>query len=117
MADRIGQDDEIARSVERLAGAEQFVGEEGPRRELRAAAAGAVQDHHGIVDKALGVAVRGADGAVMLAQFGENLAGAEAEIADYEVTLRRRPLGIGRRGAQHQRQQRRQQTDDHSVLP
>ena len=57
VADAVGQHDEVARGVERLARAKQLAGELGPD-ELRAAAAGAVPDEHGVAHDSLGILFR-----------------------------------------------------------
>ena len=92
MADRIGQDDEILRRIQRAARFEQAG--ELRHKELRASAAGAVAHHHGIDDLALGVANRRAGGAVMLLQRRQGLAVGKAEILCDEVGF-----GNGRRGS------------------
>lgn len=86
VADIVGQDDEIAAHVERLAGAIKFVGKL-RLQELRARSAGAVQDHHRIVDPPLGVAMRRADGAIMHPQFRQLLTRTESKVADDMVAL------------------------------
>src|SRR5439155_15690569 len=80
VADAVGQDDEVARGVEELTGAEELAAK-GPRQKARARAAGAVKNEHGVADDARRVAPRRADRPVVQSQLGERLAGAEAEIA------------------------------------
>ena len=92
--------------VERLAGAKQLARELGPD-ELRAAAAGAVADEHGVADDALRILLRLAERAVVQPQLGQRLAVREPEVADHEVALRRRGI-VGRvTGEQRQREQAR----------
>ena len=57
MADVVGEDDEILGDVERLARAEEDVGEDGVEQRV-GAAAGTVQQQDDIVGVAIGVAVQ-----------------------------------------------------------
>ncbi len=86
VAEVVGQDDEVARGVERLAFAKQFGGEDVARgtlaNEAAAFAAGAVQDEHGVLHDALVVAARLAHGAIMDANLGQGVARSEAKIAN-----------------------------------
>ena len=97
MSDIVGQDDPVARDVERLAGTEQFVGEL-RRQKLASRAAGAVQDHHRVVDLAARVAVRLAERGVVEPHFGKRLAREETYVSRREIRFRRRPAGHGRGG-------------------
>ncbi len=84
--------------VERLAGAEEDVGEGGIEERV-GVAAGAVEQKDGVVDVAGRVAMRGAEGEVVELEFGEGFAGAEVEVAGDVVAGRagvHRP-GRGRR--------------------
>ena len=79
VADVIGEDQEVARDVERLAGAEEHVGEDAVEERMRVAA-GAVQEEHGVVDLACAVVVRRAEGQIVQLQLGQGFTGAEAEV-------------------------------------
>jgi hypothetical protein len=85
-ADAVGQDDEILRGVERLAGGEQLVGERGHQPRL-AAGAGAMQQDHRIGDVAGGVALGRAQRHVMLLELRDLLPTLEAEVLDDEIAL------------------------------
>ena len=89
VADAVGQDDEIARRIEDLAGAEQFTAE-GLRQERRAGAAGAVENHHGVPDDARGISLRSPDRPIVEVEGRQRLAGAEPEIAGDEIAFGRR---------------------------
>ena len=94
MADVVGEDEEVFGDVERLAGAEEDVGEDGIEERV-GVAAGAVEEKDGVVDVAGGVAVRGAEGEVVELEFGEGFAGAEVEVVGDVVAGR---AGVGGRG-------------------
>ena len=95
VTDAVRQHDPVARRVERRAGAIELVGEL-RAHELAAGAAGAVQDEHGIHDRALRVALRPAERQVVQPQFGQPLARTERELMQDDVALVRR---VGRRCA------------------
>jgi hypothetical protein len=94
VADVVGEDDEIPGNVERLARAEEDVGEDGVEQGV-SAAAGAVQQQDGIVSVALGVAVQRPEREVVEVHIGERLAGAEAEVMDVEASVRDGPVSRG----------------------
>ncbi len=98
--DAVGQHDEVASGVERLSGAKQLTRELGPD-ELRAAAAGAVTDEHGIAHDALGVLLRCAQRPIVNPQFRQRFAVREMEIAQHEVAFDRGRVVGGLRGSQH----------------
>jgi len=79
VADVVGQDDEVARGVEQLAGAKENVCKL-RRKELASGASGTVQDQNGVGDIAAGVFFRLAEGCVVQAEFGQRLAGLEVEV-------------------------------------
>src|ERR1700680_4298000 len=76
VADAIGENDEIAARIERLAGAEQRAGEFRPN-ELRAASTRSVQDQDRVAHYPLRITLRRADGAVMKAELWQRLIGCE----------------------------------------
>ena len=85
-ADDVGDDEKIPRGIERLAGAEQFVGER--RLEPGPAGAGGVVDQQRRVDDAArGVGPRRAERDVMLPQLRQRLAGGETEIAGHKIVF------------------------------
>ena len=86
-ADRVRQDDEIFRGVERLA-RRRTARRRRPRQETGAGASGAVQDQHRL-------AGRRADRRIVQPHFGHHLAGVEAEVLGDPVALLRRRI-VGR---------------------
>ena len=74
MADVVGEDEEVLRDVEGLAGAEEDVGEDGVEERV-GVAAGAVEEEDGVVGVACGVAVRCAEGEVVEVEPREGFAG------------------------------------------
>src|ERR1700720_13942 len=87
VANAIGENDEIAARIERLAGAEQRSGEFRPN-ELRAASARSMQDEDRVAHYPLRIALRRADRAEMKAGLRQLLIGCEAKILDDEIALR-----------------------------
>src|SRR5207248_6752588 len=87
VADAVRKNDVVARSIEKLARAEQFARKNG-REELMTGAAGAVQDQDRVGDAALRVLCRSSQCHVMKAQFGQRFAGTELEILHNKVALR-----------------------------
>jgi hypothetical protein len=108
VADVVGQDEEILRDVERLAGAEEHIREQGVQQRV-GTAAGAMEQEHGIIDVAGGVAVGRAEGEVVQLELRQRLSGAEAEVCQHDGAIDRGPSvsrrlssrwGIGR-GERH----------------
>ena len=95
VADPVGQYDEVAAGIERLSGSEQFAGEFGAHQ-AHPAAAGTVQDQHGVAHHPMGILARGAKGAVMDAQLRQRLPGGEGEVPRGEIPLVRRRIGAVR---------------------
>ena len=79
MADIVGQDDEMAGDIERLARAIKLIGKLRPE-ELFAGPACAVKDQDGAVDLPLGIAMGGAKRGVMEFEFGQDLSRSKVEI-------------------------------------
>jgi len=75
----VGQDEEVLLDIERRAGGEEHVREDGVHEGV-GVAAGTVQQEDGVVDMALRVVVRGAEGEVVQLELRQRLAGAEAEV-------------------------------------
>lgn len=78
--DPIGEDEEVATRIERLALAEEFARELGPE-EIGPAPGRPVEDEDGVRYPAVVVPSRVADRAAVDSQFGEGLAGGEAEVS------------------------------------
>ena len=98
VADVVGQDQEIFRDVEGLAGTEKDAGEDGIEQRM-GVTAGAVEQEDGVVDVAGGVAVGGAEGQVVELEFGQDFAGAEAEVGQGDEAVGGGPgYGVGWRG-------------------
>ena len=117
MADIVGQDDEHLGDVERLAGAIKLICEL-RAEELLARAAGAVEDHHRIVDFALRIAMRRAERGVMDPKFGQRLARHKGEVLEDRVGFLR-CVGRaceGRRGEEGEKGQKRAELHRY-VLP
>jgi hypothetical protein len=96
VADIVGQDDKVARHVERLAWTVQLV-RELRRQELLARPAGAVEHHDGIGHLAPRIPLRCAERRVVEAQFGQALAGGEAEVLERQIRFFCRPSRCRRR--------------------
>ena len=79
MADVVGQDDEVFGDVERLAGAEENIREQGIHERV-GIATGAVEEEHGIIDVARCIAVGRAESEVMQLELGQRLASAETKV-------------------------------------
>jgi hypothetical protein len=119
VAEIVGENDVIAGEVERLARAEQLAGEL-RLEELAAAAAGAVEDHHRIVDPASCIPPRRSQGGVMHPDFRQPLARAEAEVAQHRVAFgEAASIILSGRGAGRQKHRRRDQhpPERHLDLP
>jgi hypothetical protein len=86
MANAVGEDDEPAVDVERLAGPVQLVGELRLKK-LAATAAGAVKHHHRVDDPAGRIAARSAERGVVDPKLRESLARGEAEVTQQDVAF------------------------------
>src|ERR1019366_9864173 len=95
VADAVRKDDEVARGVEKLAGAEELSAERLGQK-AGTGAARAVQDQDGVADDAGRVAPRRADRAVVQRELGQRLAGGEPKAVHHEIAFDRR--GKIRRG-------------------
>ncbi len=91
VADVVGKDEEVFGDVERLAGAEEDVGEDGAQQRARVAA-GAVEEQDGVVRVAGGIRVRGAEREVMKMERRESFAGTEAEVGEVVGSVVGRPV-------------------------
>src|SRR5579864_3823035 len=91
MSDSIGQDEEVARRVQRLPLPEQLAREFGPQ-EVCTTASRPVQDEYRIAHNAVVALPRRAERAVMETKLWKHLPRGEREVADDEVS--RRGLGI-----------------------
>ena len=87
VADVVGEDEEVVRGVEQLTGAEQLF-RELRREELRAGAAGAVQDEDGVRGTALRILLQRAERAVVQPHFVELFPGRKRDVAEDGVVLR-----------------------------
>ena len=87
MTNVVRENDEIAISVQELAGTEEHVGEL-RRSELLPRTRGPVQDQDRIQRGSAGIASQGAERSVMHPQFG-NISPSESEIANHESSLAR----------------------------
>ena len=106
VADIVGQDHVPFADVEHLARAIEFIGKL-RAKELRAAPAGAVQDHHRIVDFAICPAVRRAERGDMDPQI-HDLAGAKAKLLERHILFSAAfgpVLGGMKRGGEQQGEQ------------
>ena len=114
MADAVGKNDVVARSVEKLARAEQFARENG-LQELLAGAAGAMEDQDGVGGTALGVARGLSERCVVKAQLRERFAGAKLEILHDKVAFgRRRRRGLLSGCRRFAQEERGKQANEHS---
>src|SRR6185437_2528278 len=90
VADLVGQDNVVARDVERLARAVEGAGEN-RAQELMPGAAGAVDDEHGVVHHSGCVLAGRAQGRIVQVQARQRFAVVELEVADGVVALGRGP--------------------------
>jgi len=102
VAERVGNDHVVARSVERLSRAEELAGERG-REHTGARAGGPVQNEDRL-------ARRCADGPVVQLQLGHDFAGVEAEVASGPRAFLRR--GVVRRPRRERAERARQDRYD-----
>ena len=93
LADVVGEDEEVPGDVERLAGTEEDVGEDGVQQRV-ALATGAVQQKDGVIHVAGGIAMRSTEREVVESELGKRFASAEAEVMrDVELVFDR-PLRL-----------------------
>src|SRR6267378_6113181 len=96
MADAIGKDNEVARSIKQLARLKKLTGKLRLEK-LMAGAAGAVKNQHGVRDAALRVTCGFAERRIMQPQLRQRFSRPKFEILDCEIALRtvecRRYLG------------------------
>src|ERR1051326_2134368 len=86
MTDPIRQNQEIARGIQRLTCAEQHASKLRAEK-LPPIAGRAVQNQHRIPYDPLCIALGSAQGAVMDAQFGQDLPGAKLEVFQYTIAF------------------------------
>ena len=96
MADVVGQNDEGLRRVEQSPGTEQLAGEL-RLEERRAGAPRSVQDQHRVARAPLGIALQGAERAVMDADGIESFTRRERHVGERRVAFRHDRLCRGRR--------------------
>jgi hypothetical protein len=92
MADVVRQDEEEFGDVEGFARAKKDVREHGIHQRM-GVAAGAVEQEDGIIDVALGIAMRSAQGEVVETKPGERFAVLKLEVLDGVDAVFGRPLG------------------------
>ena len=96
VADRIGQDEIVARRIEQLPLAEKLAGKLRPQK-VAPFARGSVHDQHRVANDALVVALRTAERAIVHPQLGQSFARREMKVAKDEVAgLRSRVIGRAR---------------------
>src|SRR5262252_9076384 len=86
VADAVGKNDVVARSVEELARAEELAGKNG-REELMARAASAMEYQNGVGDSSSRALHGFAERGVMQTQFGQRFARAKLEVLDDKVAF------------------------------
>ena len=86
MTDIVWQDDPVTADVERLSRSVKFVSKLGSQ-ELLSSSACAVQNHHGVVDFALGIPMGLTERRVVDANTRPALAALETEVVDDEVAF------------------------------
>src|SRR5206468_12240838 len=97
MADAVGKDNEIARSVERLSGTKQDVSKPG-RKKTRSCAARPMPDQNRVTHDTRTVLQGLADRAVMNPQLREDLSAVKMKIGNDEVVFNRRRIVLRRSG-------------------